>query len=164
MLAVIAETWLDTYPNESVGIAVTDVEALVASWQTPESSKKRQEQMKQSLTDRTHLHRIALIHDQIVGVLRAKELADVVHLHSLYVLPSAQGQGVGASLMNSFLDWANHEKEIRLHVASYNHKAIAFYESSGFARVGDVFMEARIAFQGGVKMPQIKMVLQHEEA
>jgi len=58
---------------------------------------------------------------------------DAFHLHKLYVLPEAHGQGVGKLLMNEVVSKIRMEggRYLRLNVNRYN-KAKDFYESAGF--------------------------------
>jgi ribosomal protein S18 acetylase RimI-like enzyme len=162
IVAIVDAAWLDTYPNDSVGISRADVQASVDSWDSPEVTEKRLKNLKKFIANPKVFYKVARSNNKIVGMIRAKEADDYVHLFALYVTPSAQGKGVGSALMKEFLKWANHDKLIHLHVASYNQRAINFYESWGFEQVGDVFTEDRIAFQSGVKMPQIRMVLKDD--
>lgn len=63
----------------------------------------------------------------------------VYHLYRIYVRPDAWGEGVGSRLL------ARSESEVRtrgaerlrLSVLADNERAVAFYESAGFERVGD---------------------------
>jgi ribosomal protein S18 acetylase RimI-like enzyme len=63
----------------------------------------------------------------------SRDEGDAFHLHKLYVLPEAHGQGVGKLLMNEVLNKVRMEggKHLRLNVNRYN-KAKDFYESAGF--------------------------------
>jgi ribosomal protein S18 acetylase RimI-like enzyme len=63
----------------------------------------------------------------------SRDEGDAFHLHKLYVLPEAHGQGVGKLLMNEVLNKVRMEggKYLRLNVNRYN-KAKDFYESAGF--------------------------------
>lgn len=63
----------------------------------------------------------------------SRDEGDAFHLHKLYVLPEAHGQGVGKFLMNEVVNKVRAEggKYLRLNVNRYN-KAKDFYESAGF--------------------------------
>ncbi len=62
---------------------------------------------------------------------------DKTKIHKIYVLPSAQGKGVGKSLMNEIIEIAkkNNNSTLSLNVNKHN-KAIYFYEKIGFEKVG----------------------------
>ncbi|PWA05905.1 GNAT family N-acetyltransferase [Flavobacterium psychrotolerans] len=64
------------------------------------------------------------------------------HLHKLYVLPEAQGLGVGKLLMDAVENSAkeNHSIFISLFVNKFN-KAIAFYQKNDFKIVSEVCLE-----------------------
>jgi ribosomal protein S18 acetylase RimI-like enzyme len=58
-------------------------------------------------------------------------------IHKIYILPSAQGRGVGKSLMDKIVEVAkkNENFALSLNVNKHN-KAIHFYEKIGFEKVG----------------------------
>lgn len=60
-------------------------------------------------------------------------------IHKLYVLPSAQGLGIGNLLCSEIGQRARQasEERIKLNVNKYNHKAISFYEKAGFQTVAE---------------------------
>ncbi|RYD56231.1 MAG: GNAT family N-acetyltransferase [Sphingobacteriales bacterium] len=58
---------------------------------------------------------------------------DIVKLHKLYVLPSTQGRGIGAALLDQVSDEARKlsATKLILYVNKYNHSAQKFYERKG---------------------------------
>jgi GNAT superfamily N-acetyltransferase len=56
-------------------------------------------------------------------------------IHSLYVLPSRQGQGIGRRLLDAVLDRAKGICELKCDKA--NKRAIAFYKHLGWREVGE---------------------------
>jgi ribosomal protein S18 acetylase RimI-like enzyme len=56
-------------------------------------------------------------------------------LHQLYVLPQAQGQGLGGEMLSEIEAAFPDAKAIRLEVEAANEKAVRFYERSGFETV-----------------------------
>lgn len=69
------------------------------------------------------------------NVSRLRHTADI---GPLYVAPSAQGQGLGRALMETLLNHLTGEGllQVELSVDATNTKAIALYESLGFATFG----------------------------
>ena len=78
---------------------------------------------------------VAFIHSEPVGQVGA-----LVHdtattlLISMWVSPSARGEGVGEVLVNSVLRWSSFSgaKTVRLNVKCDNQRAISLYERQGF--------------------------------
>jgi len=64
--------------------------------------------------------------------------SETTKLHKLYVLPEAQGKGVGARLLLIIENEArrNHNDKLILNVNRYN-PAVNFYRKSGFEKVGE---------------------------
>lgn len=58
-------------------------------------------------------------------------------LHKIYILPSAQGKGLGKKLINEVSDQAkaNGQKSLLLNVNKFNQRAIDFYAYLGFKEV-----------------------------
>jgi ribosomal protein S18 acetylase RimI-like enzyme len=59
-------------------------------------------------------------------------------IHKLYLLPMAQGLGIGAKFITLLSEIAiqNKNKQLRLKVYFKNTKAIGFYEKYGFRKIG----------------------------
>lgn len=82
---------------------------------------------------RTHLLR----EHTVLGALVDSRLAGVIAygngwIEQLYVLPDAQGAGIGTTLLSSAMDDMD---DIRLWVFQQNRRARAFYESHGFSSI-----------------------------
>ena len=75
---------------------------------------------------------IALLGGKVSGFASATQENDLIWLRKLYVLPSAQGYGLGKTLFEAIV--ANHAnaRYMRLNVNQNNHPAIAFYRRLGF--------------------------------
>lgn len=156
--ALYAATWLGTYPNEEFGITLDDIKQKTKEMVEPERVAKFREHLIKEQNDPIRFFRVAKEGERIVGVCGGVEKGDAVHMASLYVLPAEQGKGIGGKLMEAFLDWANHEKTIRLHVVTYNHTAIQFYEHWGFKDNGKRFTEERYKMASGNSFPEMEMV------
>jgi ribosomal protein S18 acetylase RimI-like enzyme len=91
-------------------------------------------QWKRRLRD--HAQFAALIGNRPVGLIGAQpENADTVYLYSLWLDPTARGQGLARPLVAAAVDWARDRKArmVTLRVAADNALARGVYESLGFA-------------------------------
>lgn len=73
-----------------------------------------------------------------IGLAVGAPYDDVAGLYSMWVAPTARGNGVGGALISAVNEWAietGHQK-ILLDVGDHNAAAIALYESKGFVRTG----------------------------
>lgn len=123
---VQATTWLTQYPNEELDISEADIRSI--DWQG-------------SIPGWQHMIKS---HDYAVWVAAEEEsvlgFAVLTHdhgraeLYALYVLPDRQSQGIGSSLLDTVLQET--DKDIFLHVATYNQRAQQFYNWYGFEKTG----------------------------
>lgn len=68
-------------------------------------------------------------------------------LHKLYVLPSAQGQGLGKALLHWVIAKAKEQGSQRLELnVNRSNKALAFYEAEGFRIVRDEVIDIGSGF------------------
>lgn len=147
------EGWLHAYPNAEYG--VTREHVLRRNMEGEERVAKQEQRIlecgdvKQSW--------VAECDGGIVGWCVAANHEDRNELVSLYVLPNFHGQGVGHQLIEAALAWLGGEKEIFLHVVSYNSRAIRFYEKHGFVDAG-AFVYERGPFDDGTNMPTREMI------
>jgi ribosomal protein S18 acetylase RimI-like enzyme len=84
---------------------------------------------------REHAQFAALIGNRPVGLIGAQpENADTVYLYSLWLDPTARGQGLARPLVAAAVDWARDRKArmVTLRVAADNALARGVYESLGF--------------------------------
>jgi ribosomal protein S18 acetylase RimI-like enzyme len=150
-------TWLATYPNEALGITHTDIEALFDE-RTPEAHQRR-EARRRSINAHPHRHLwVAESETGIVGMCLARKEDEVRHIQALYVLPDEQGQGIGRRLMQMALEWLGADRPVTLGVATYNTRAIAFYERLGFVPSGDPSSFPAPTLPSGVVIPEIEMI------
>jgi len=85
---------------------------------------------------------VAVVAGEDVGVVRGGpdgERADTVWLMSMWVAPSARGQGVGDALVDAVIDWAREGRfsRVTLDVSDDNRHAIALYHRKGFLPTGE---------------------------
>lgn len=76
---------------------------------------------------------------------------------SLYVLPRAQGQGVGSRLMRKNLDWHG-TSPVYLAVVAYNVRSIEFYRRFGFRETGRQVPDLSAREGGDKELPEIEMM------
>lgn len=76
-----------------------------------------------------------------------------------YILPEYQRRGIGKQLMNTALKWLGRNQDIYVNAASYNEKAIKFYESFGFRKSGNVPKSEVADLPSGKHIPEIEMIL-----
>jgi GNAT superfamily N-acetyltransferase len=80
---------------------------------------------------------IVVLRGRDVGVLRVQENQDAVVLSQIYLLPEAQGKGIGTALLQALLDRAfARSLPVRLRVLRVN-PARRLYERLGFAAVDE---------------------------
>lgn len=153
---VLYHTWKDTYINAEQGVKLKHIHEIIPATMSEEQLRKRQAWITNLPSD--HCSFVAKRNGVVVGICAGYRKNDVSKLRSLYVLPQYQGQGIGAMLWRHFKDWAQTQRFI-VHVATYNHPAIAFYERQGFVDVGKRFTEERFIFPDGVSIPELEMEL-----
>ena len=157
---VLKTTWLDTYPNEELGITKEDIEQRFDD-STPEAQERLARQ-KQNINTKPDRHEWVAKDGQVVGwclALRGEEN----HIQTLYILPEYQGKGAGGKLLTAALGWIGKDKEVSLNVASYNQNAIGFYERYGFVNKGEAAQNDLPPFPSGAVIPEITMVKKASE-
>ncbi len=157
-----ATTWLDTYPNPELGITEQDIRLRVEGV-NGERIAPRIEKWRQiiSETGPTKEIFVAKLDGKVVG-FGAAGLDNDNNKHNvtaLYVLPDAQGFGVGSKLMQRILKWLGSDHDIYVIVASYNQKAINFYAKCGFQPTSRQVKDTPAQESGDAEIPEIEMVL-----
>lgn len=85
----------------------------------------------------TQTFRIIMVEGQDVGVLALAEASNCLRLHQLFLLPAAQGRGIGSEVMQGVMAQARQQGvPIRLRVLQANPRARRFYERLGFRCTG----------------------------
>jgi ribosomal protein S18 acetylase RimI-like enzyme len=103
-------------------------------------------------SDSTHDSATADGADSPVGFVSARPTEDdpaVFDLGRIYVLPERWGEGIGRRLLSHAEETIADRggERVRLGVMADNERAVAFYESADYERVGE-FYDERIATQG----------------
>lgn len=153
---LMRDTWLATYPNEAAGITVEDIEDRFKDLGSPERVERSRQNLANIPENETRL--VARVNGVIAGLARMVREEDRNKLRSLYIHPAYQGQGIGTKLLAQASAFADPAKDTYLEVASYNDRAIAFYEKHGFSRTGKEFSEERFRMKSGSIIPEIEMM------
>ncbi|MDO8590186.1 MAG: GNAT family N-acetyltransferase [bacterium] len=163
MQEVFYKTWLATYPNVEYGITVEDIRERWKNRLDDEYLAKRREQMANPPIGELTL--AARDGNLVVGVCRVINLPNKNQLQALYVLPEYQGRGVGTTLWEEGRKFLDATRDIEVWVATYNTKAIAFYQHLGFRETGETDLDEhfKMPISGNV-IPEIGMVLKAEPA
>ncbi len=147
------KTWLATYVNEHGGITQDDVESKKF-----ESAERIQKWKEFIMTEDGLTVLVAREGATVIGYCLVKEENGKQYIGALYVLPEAQGRGVGKKLMDHALSVIDDKKPIELSVVSFNNHAITFYESFGFEQRGINQDPHTQQFPSGRRMEEILMV------
>ncbi len=147
-------TWLATYPNDAIGITHADIEALFAE-RTAEAHQARRRAI--NANPQRHLW-VAECETGIVGMCLAHKEDEIRHIQALYVLPNYQGRGVGKQLMQTALEWLGAGRPVTLGVATYNTRAIDFYERLGFVPSGTPSPFPAPTLPSGRVIPELEMI------
>jgi len=152
---VFYKTWLQTYPNEELGIKEKDIEDKLKDRFSEKSTNKFKEIIS-NLPD-SHYFLVAELNSKIIGVCRAIKREEVNQLQAIYVLPEYQNKGIGRGFWNEVLSFFNDDKDIIVHVATYNNQAVEFYKKLGFKDAKKRFTEERHKI-GNAYIPEMEMI------
>lgn len=96
----------------------------------------------------------------MVGVCWISKNAEHNELLAIYVLPGEQRQGIGNKLWEQALAFFDSSKDIIVHVATYNERAINFYKKLGFVDNGRRFSDEKFKMPvSGNCIPEMEMVV-----
>ncbi len=156
---VLRQTWLDTYPNAEAGITREDIRLRVEG-EHGERIAQNIERWRNRIeaTDGQTAVYVARVDGKVVGMTAPGFINGQRRIGAIYVLPEAQGKGVGSGLMRKALEWHGTTEDIYLAVASYNQNAIDFYKRFGFEPTDRAIKDEGDVF-GGKQIPEIEMIL-----
>jgi ribosomal protein S18 acetylase RimI-like enzyme len=160
--AVQAETWIATYPNEELGITRDGLrqhlEGAHGEKIAAGVARIRKHIESEASGSAGFQHFVAVFDGEIVGYTSPFVEPDGRRrLGALYVLPSAQGLGIGHLLLERNLAWHGADQAVYLNVAAYNEQAKRFYERHGFVLTGEQGHD-ELAMIGAVVIPELEMV------
>jgi len=150
-----------TYPNEEYGVTADDIRERTEGVDGVLIEQKIEEwrAMIES-SGESHEVFVARVDNEVVGFISPRiGKNERRRLGAIYVSPEAQGNGYGAALLLSALEWHDSNSDIYLHVVVYNQHAINFYERFGFAQTGQSVRDRISIAQGFPELPLIEMVL-----
>lgn len=153
-LATVAyKSWIDTYPNENLGISVEYIRKLREHWISEDGIQLVRERIKRLDSDTGFFLRVAKDSEgRVVGFIDGIEGNEAYELQDLFTSESTHGSGLGTQLWQSFKSWVDPRKPIRLSVVPYTDRAPAFYKKIGFQEVPN-----SDAFYKNTILPTIKM-------
>ena len=127
-----AESWRVTYPSDEHGVSQEWVDAKTSQWMTPDKLELSKQHLGSVFADPTQFYRVAYQGDRVVGLIHVSTKEDQTkHLEGLYTDASVHGTGLAQQLMMLADEWVG-DMRVTLEVASYNARAIRFYEKHGF--------------------------------
>jgi len=157
---VMRTTWLDTYPNEALGISVDDIRVRIEGRNGADIAA-RVERWRRTIENPDREVFVAKRGDRVVGYVAP--FFDDAERHyrvgGLYVLPEAQGQGLGHRLIEASIASIGREHDIYLHVVTYNTRTIDFYRRHGFVETGRDMTGSTAGLEDGRQIPELEMVL-----
>lgn len=146
---IMNDTWLEVYPSPENGVSKEWVYKTASTFNV----NYLLENFNKDDGDQNKIFIVAKDKNaEIIGLLRGIKYPDSTELRSCYLRVNSIGTGTGGSLMEYFLKWADNTKPIKLDVASYNNRAIGFYEHYGFKKTAEPIEK----FLG--VMPQTRMI------
>lgn len=151
MHRVLVTTWHATYDAIYGAEKVRDI---TGRWHAPE-------RLLRQVEDKGIVTLVARESGRILGTASIKlTTGGTARLDRLYVLPSHQGQGIGAALLKAALEAVPGAALVELEVEPQNSNAVAFYESQGFSVSGTT---GDCGSQGD-GIPAVRMVLRRQQA
>ena len=160
MQDVFYRGWLATYPNAEIGLTVDDVEDWYKDRYDEEKLQKRREQIANPIDGQTTL--VAKDDDKVVGVCRVTKSPDHNQLYAIYVLPEYHRRGIGTAMWDRVQQHLDPTKHTIVEVATYNTKAIDFYEGLGFLDTGERKSDPKFTMKSGATIPE--MVMRREDS
>ena len=150
------ESAVETYVNERLGITREDMLKYVGD---ADEARLRWENHLRAKDPTAHTA-ILKIGNRTVGFCRVRRGSNIGHVEMLYLDPAYSGKGMGGEIFQEGLQWLGDDQPIELEVASYNDRAIRFYERFGFRRQG---YARPTQVSGGGRIPLAVMVRDRQE-
>jgi ribosomal protein S18 acetylase RimI-like enzyme len=158
IMTIKRDASLAAYPNEEHGITLDDVRKKFTNDEMMKGIENWRTGIAMETEDGNARTFVARLDGGVVGYVWSYISGQERRLGQLYVLPDAQGAGIGSELLNAALEWLGREHDISLDVVSYNDKAIHLYEKYGFQKIGEETPEQFDQEQGIKLLPEIEML------
>ncbi len=152
--------WLDTYPNREFNITAEDIIYKYEQRLTPEKIQESKEKISKIKENECKL--LLEYQGEVIALCNVIKEREYNQLQAIYVLPKYQGLGAGGALLLEALKFLDINKKTIVHAASYNVKAIKFYEKHGFKSTGKVFSDERFKMRNGAVIPELEMIKEAE--
>ena len=150
-------TWLDTYPNDELGITKEDIEDSYKDSYSEEKINNYKKIIRDAPKNQKRL--VAKCGDKIVGVISVEIEEKINMLKTIYILPEFQGKGIGTTLWNKIKDFLDQDKDTVVHVVTYNENAIRFYKKIGFVDFGKRWSDDKWKMKSGATLPEMELVI-----
>ena len=156
--SVQRSTWLETYPNKSLGITRADIAKKFAHDDSPAGRPMWLAERVAQLENARFNAWVARAEGKIVGYCIAEKEQTQNRIKALYILPAFQKQGIGTALLDTAFAWMGEDKKIYINVASYNARAIMFYQTRGFVKTNASVSDEVAVLPSSKQIPEIEMV------
>lgn len=150
-------TWFATYPNAEAGLTEENLRLRIEG-ENGKSIPEKIERWRKIIAEGIRTVFVARISGRVVGFVAPGIMDGQRRIGALYVLPEAQGKGLGSQLLQKALEWHGKDQDIYLRAASFNHKAINFYKHFGFEQTDAVVTDDGDV-HGNTRISEIEMVL-----
>ncbi len=148
-------SWLDTYPNKEFNITVEDIVYKYQKRLVPEKIAESKQKILQ--IKHNELKLLLEYQKEVVALCNVVKNKNYNQLQAIYVLPKHQRLGIGSLIWLEAEKFLDPNKKTIVHVASYNNKAIRFYEKLGFKSTGKIFKDERFKMRNGAIIPELEM-------
>ncbi len=156
--SVQRQTWLETYPNKALGITRSDIADKFAHDDSPAGRPLWLAERVAQFGNARYNAWVARAEGEVVGYCIAEKEQTQNRIKALYILPAFQKQGIGTALVDVASTWLGADKKIYINVASYNARAIAFYQARGFEKTNVSVSDEVATLPSNKVIPEIEMV------
>jgi len=134
---LLGDAWNAAYPNAGLGISPELIAAFTAAYAQRNSKPDANELFAKMIVDPNRVYLVAEIDNKPVGFINAIRKSpkhNDAEIVSLYVDPHYFSRGIGYALLTAAFKKLG-ATNVHLTVASYNERAVTFYERNGFRKI-----------------------------